>query len=108
MKKINQKKVKKRTVILASFSLFWLVVVVLRLVQLQVIDHVRLKRNVIEQNRLINTISPKRGTIFDRQGNILARSIPSVSVYYALDKEEPLDVQFKKIQKLKSTMILEH
>ena len=106
MTKTNQKKVKKRTVILASFSLFWLLVVVFRLVQLQVIDHVRLKKNVIEQNRLVNTISPKRGTIYDRKGNILARSIPSISVYYAPDKDEPLDVQFKKIQMLKSVLKL--
>ncbi len=106
MSKITQKKIKKRTVILAAFSLLWLVVMIFRLVQLQVIEHVRLKKNVIEQNRLINTISPKRGTIYDRQGNILARSIPSVSVYYAPDKDESLGVQLKKIQKLKSILKL--
>lgn len=106
MSKMYQKKVKKRTVILASFSLLWLLVVVFRLVQLQVIDHVRLKKNVIEQNRLINTISPKRGTIYDRQRNILARSIPSVSVYYAPDHVESLEEQFIKIQKLKNILKL--
>ncbi len=106
MSKKTQKKIQKRTVILAVFSLLWLVVVIFRLVQLQVIEHVRLKKNVIEQNRLINTILPKRGTIYDRQGNILARSIPSVSVYYAPDKDEPLDVQLRKIHKLKSILKL--
>jgi len=100
MNKMYQKKVKKRTIILASFSLLWLLVVAMRLVQLQVIDHARLKKTVLEQNRLINTISPKRGTLYDRQGNILARSIPSLSVYYVPDKDEPFAEQSKKAQKL--------
>jgi len=106
MSRLYQKKVKKRTIILASFSLIWLLVVIFRLAQLQVIDHLSLRKDVIEQNRLINIITPKRGTIYDRQGNILARSIMSVSIYYAPVQDEPVDKQFRKIEKLKKILSL--
>ncbi len=106
MSRLFQKKVKKRTLILASFSFLWLLVVILRLVQLQVIDHLSSRKDVIEQNRLINIITPKRGTIYDRQGNILARSIPSLSFYYAPGRDELLEEQFRKIEKLKKVLNL--
>lgn len=106
MSSLYQKKVKKRTIILAFFSLIWLSGIIFRLVQLQVIYHSRLKAEVIEQNRSINTISPKRGTVYDRNGNILARSIPSQSVYYAPFKKKPFEDQFQKIQKLKGLLEL--
>ncbi|MFQ6108596.1 MAG: peptidoglycan D,D-transpeptidase FtsI family protein [Candidatus Aminicenantales bacterium] len=101
-----QKKVKKRTIILTLFSFIWLIGIIFRLVQLQVIDHPRLKENVIDQNRDIITILPKRGTIYDRRGAILARSIPSYSVYYHPDKKEPVRLQLQKIDKLKRLLNL--
>lgn len=106
MSSLYQKKVKKRTVFLAFFSLIWLSGIIFRLVQLQVIDHSRLKAEVIEQNRSINTISPKRGTIYDRNGNIMARSIPTQSVYYTHFNNDPFSYQFQKIQKLKRLLKL--
>lgn len=81
MKSYHQKKVKKRTYFLAFLSILWASVLVLRLVQLQVIDHAKLKANAIQQNQNINKIKPKRGSIFDRNMTILARSVPRYSVF---------------------------
>lgn len=81
MKSYHQNKVKKRTYFLALLFVLWMGVLVLRLVQLQVIDHAKLKAEAIHQNQNINQIKPKRGSIFDRNMTILARSIPRYSVF---------------------------
>ena len=66
MKNMYQKKVRGRTIMLLFFFVAWLSVIVLRLVQLQVIDHVTLKDEVVRQNHDIEDVTPKRGTIYDR------------------------------------------
>jgi cell division protein FtsI/penicillin-binding protein 2 len=86
MKSYHQKKVKKRTYILAFFFILWMSVLVLRLVQLQVIEHAKLKTEAIRQSQNIKNIEPKRGSIYDRNMTILARSVPRPSVYF-----HPLD-----------------
>ncbi len=76
-----QKKARKRSIFLAFCFILWTVMIVLRLVQLQVIDHVRLKTQAIKQNQDKKEIIPKRGTIFDRNMTILARSVPAYSIF---------------------------
>lgn len=106
MRSVYEKKIKRRTIILVFFNLIWLGAIIIRLVQLQVLNHKGLKTKVIEQNQKIDKIHPKRGTILDRSGIILARSIPIKSIYYTPDMEEPLESQMKKIGKLKSLLKL--
>jgi cell division protein FtsI (penicillin-binding protein 3) len=101
MSRLHQRRVKKRTIIIVFLSVLWLLGIIFRLIQLQVINHAQLRENVIDQNRYISTISPKRGTIYDRKGTILARSIPSYSLYYSPLKEEAPLAQFQKISRLK-------
>ncbi len=106
MKSYHQKKVKKRTVILFSFSLLWLSLLVFRLFQLQVIDHPRLKKEAIQQNQNKSTIEARRGTIFDRNGTILARSIPKYSVFYQPMEGESDSQQWTTIKRLKNVLEL--
>lgn len=106
MNGIYKRKIQKRTIILAFFSALWLSVLILRLVQLQVIEHSRLKDEVTQQKQSISTITPKRGTIFDRNGIIMARSITCQSVYYTPFEDESVDYQLKKIRKLKRLLEL--
>jgi cell division protein FtsI/penicillin-binding protein 2 len=106
MRSYYQKKVKKRTVILCFFSLIWSGILVFRLIQFQVIDHTQLKQEASHQNQNKSTIEPKRGTIFDRNGTILARSIPKYSVFY-----QPMDGEFRSqhwttIEKLRKALAL--
>jgi len=104
MKNGHEKKVRNRSIILLFFFLIWFTAIVIRLVQLQVIDYVRLKKEVTEQNHEIEKITPKRGTIFDRSGNILARSLPRPSVFFYPSKDEPLKKHIEKIQTLKKLL----
>ncbi len=106
MSSLYQKKIKKRTIIFTVFSLLWVTVIIFRLVQLQVLKHNQLKAEVNVQNRSIHTIQPKRGTIYDCQGEILARSIPTPSIYYTPLKDESPEKQILKIKKLKTVISL--
>ena len=75
-----QARVRKRTIILAFFFLIWFFVLMLRLVELQVIESGRLRQAVISQSQDERPIIPERGTIYDRHGQILARSLPAPTV----------------------------
>ncbi len=102
MKDSLQKRIKKRTIFLVMFSLMWLGVLVLRLVQLQVINADQYRSRVINQNQNVIKITPKRGTIFDRNGTILARSMPNPSLSYRPPQGETINSQLDKINKVSS------
>ncbi|MGD2294469.1 MAG: penicillin-binding protein 2 [Candidatus Aminicenantes bacterium] len=101
MKNVEQKRFKKRTVVLAIFSILWLAVIGLRLIQLQVVESAECRLTVLNQNRNKSDIIPKRGTIYDRNGIILAQSLPCPSVAYHSFEDEPVDVQLEKIKKIR-------
>jgi len=100
MKSYHQKKTKKRTYLLAFFFILWMGVIVLRLVQLQVIDHVKLKTEAIQQNQNKTKIIPKRGTIYDRTMTILARSVPRYSVFFHPLEGESHSEQWTRVEKI--------
>ena len=96
----HQNRAKKRTYFIAFFFILWLGVLVLRLVQLQVIDHVKLKTEAIHQNQNRQTIKPKRGSIYDRNITILARSVPRYSVFSQPLENESHDEQWARAKKV--------
>jgi cell division protein FtsI/penicillin-binding protein 2 len=102
----HQKKAKKRTYFLAFFFLLWLGVLALRLVQLQVIDHVKLKTEALHQNQNKKKIEPKRGSIFDRNMTILARSVPRYSVFSQPLENESHAERWSKVKKVGQAMRL--
>jgi len=106
MKNLYQKKVRNRTVMLLFFFTAWLAIIVLRLIQLQVVHHMTLKDEVLRQNHAVEDITPKRGTIYDRSGSILARSIPRPSAFYIPSKDESLNKQYEDIEKLRKALRL--
>jgi cell division protein FtsI (penicillin-binding protein 3) len=75
-----QSRIRKRTVILAFFFFLWFCILILRLIQLQVIEHRRHLGAVLSQSQYERPIVPERGMIFDRHGQILARSLPAPTV----------------------------
>jgi len=95
-----QKRVNKRVIILTFFFFLWFFGLTLRLVELQVIEHGRLRAAAVRQNQLKSKIFPERGTIYDRRGKILARSFPTPSVSYIPSEEESLPQAMAKIQEL--------
>lgn len=88
MSRLFERKIKRRTVILSVFFFAWTAGLVFRLVQLQIFQHARLKQEVIEHNRRIDKILPKRGTVFDRKGTILVRSVPRPSLFFTPFEED--------------------
>lgn len=101
-----QKKAQRRTAILTFFLMLWIAVLGARLFQLQVLEHPRLRTRVIKQTQVREPVYPRRGTIYDRTGDILARCLPAQSVFYSPAEDEPLPVQFEKIKTLKSVLSL--
>jgi len=90
MRTFYESDIRKRTLVLSFVLAAWAAVVALRLVQVQVFGHARAKSAVIGQNRDKITIEPLRGRILDRYGEILACSLPAVSVNIRpVDKETP-------------------
>ncbi|NOR12989.1 MAG: hypothetical protein GQ545_07020 [Candidatus Aminicenantes bacterium] len=106
MKNPRQKKINNRTIILLFFLFIWLGVIILRLVELQVIQHTKFKAEVLNQNHDVKAIFPQRGTIFDRSGNIFARSLPRPSIFYNLPKDESFESHREKINKLRKMLDL--
>lgn len=106
MSNLYQKKANKRVIILTFFLVIWACGLGLRLIQLQIIEHATLKAQVTEQNHNTVKVIPERGTIFDRKGNILARSLPRKSVFYTPFEEEPYLSQCQTINKLKGVLDL--
>lgn len=95
-----QKRVHKRIIILAFFFFLWFFGLTLRLIQLQVIEHGRLRAVAVRQSQLKSKIVPERGAIYDRRGKILARSFPAPSVSYIPSEEESLPQKLARIQEL--------
>ncbi len=100
----DQKKIRRRTIILLFFFFLWSIVLTLRLIELQVIHHQRFRRAVESQNKRKHTIVPERGTIYDRSGHILARSLPVPSVFFIPNEREPTRDQFRRIAGLKEIL----
>ncbi len=90
MRTFYESDIRKRALVLSFVLAAWAAVVALRLVELQVLGHARAKAVVLEQNQDRITMEPRRGNIFDRNGEILACSLPAVSVFIRpVEKETP-------------------
>ena len=96
-----QSRVQKRTVILAFFCFLWFFVLTLRLIQLQVIEYRRLREAVISQSQHERPIIPERGTIYERHGQILARSLPAPTVCLIPNDDDLPGDLFARVERLK-------
>jgi cell division protein FtsI (penicillin-binding protein 3) len=96
-----QKKARRRTKFLALVLGLWSLGIAARLFQLQVLGHAQSKAQVIEQNQKTDWIIPERGTIYDRNGQILALSVPARSIFYKPSPSESPEIQLRSLLKLK-------
>jgi cell division protein FtsI (penicillin-binding protein 3) len=101
---LYQNKAYRRTIIISFLLVFWLTIIIIRLLQLQVFEHARWKEEVQGQNQDEVKILPKRGTIYDRRGDIMASNILRKSVYYCPSKGEPYELRIEKINTLKDVL----
>ncbi len=71
----------KRGLLLAGFFMLWVLAIVLRLYDLQIIQYVELLSRADRQQQRTVEIAPKRGIIYDRKMHPLAVSLAVDSVY---------------------------
>jgi cell division protein FtsI (penicillin-binding protein 3) len=76
----------RRTLFVAAFVVFWMLGIGLRLVYLQVSRHEQLVERAQNQQQEAIATTPQRGSLLDRQGRELARSIDTLSVFIAPDE----------------------
>lgn len=71
-----------RSVTASIFALIFILLLIARLFQLQIVEHERYATHATENRITTQTIPPPRGLIFDRNGNLLAsnRIVPSLAV----------------------------
>lgn len=86
--------------------LVWSVILAGRLVQLQVVRHESIKAEVQEQNENRREIPARRGTIYDRRGRMLARSVPVQSVFLSPSAKETPDIQKRVVAELAGVLKL--
>jgi cell division protein FtsI/penicillin-binding protein 2 len=98
--------VRPRALAVALVLAAWFVLVLGRLVHLQVFQHAKLKAEVLGQSQNEIAVYPERGTITDRNGKILARSLPVESVYYSPSRSENPAVQMERIAGLRGLLDL--
>lgn len=96
MRTFHESDIRRRVKVLAFGLAAWSLVVAGRLVQLQVFGHARAKATVLDQARNRVTVEPRRGDILDRNGQILASSLPAPSVVIRnVEGETPAQEQAK-------------
>jgi len=80
MKTYHESDIRRRVLVAGFVCAAWFAVLLLRLVQLQVFNHAAYKEIVVTQNSEEKTVRPRRGNIYDRNGRVLASSVPVFSI----------------------------
>ena len=99
------KMLKKRTIVLCGlFGVLTFVLLVGKLFQLQIIDHGALQQKAVAQQTRATTITASRGTIYDRNGNILAISATAETIFISpheiVENKEDTDLIADKLSEI--------
>jgi cell division protein FtsI/penicillin-binding protein 2 len=99
MRTFYETDIRRRAKLLSFVLAAWAALVALRLVEIQVFGHARAKAAVLRQTRDAIKVEPRRGNILDRNGEILACSLPAASVYIRpVEKEKPAEERAKVLK----------
>src|SRR5512136_1920369 len=104
MRTFYESDIRRRTLVLSFILCGWAAIVALRLVQVQIFGHARAKAAVLDQTRDMTGIDPERGNIYDRNGEILACSLPAASVTIRPVANETLAQTELKVRRLKALL----
>ena len=89
-----------RTRVVLAIMILWASAIVIRLVHLQIFRHAQSRDQIAAQNQAKAMILPDRGTIFDRNGTVLAQMVTLKSVVYRPASDEALEDRMAPINKL--------
>jgi cell division protein FtsI/penicillin-binding protein 2 len=104
MRTFYENDIRRRVKVLSFLLAGWGVLVAVRLVQIQILGHARARAAVLRQARDRVKIEPRRGNILDRNGEILACSLPSPSVAIRpVENESPAALR-GRVGKLKAAL----
>ena len=100
----------RRLYFLGGFLFLWLVAIVFRLVNLQIVKYGEFEQRAQKQQQRTIDVSPRRGVIYDRSGHELAMSV-NVDSVFAVPSEIPDQVNtahlLSRILKVDSDELLE-
>jgi cell division protein FtsI (penicillin-binding protein 3) len=106
MRTYHESDIRKRTLVVCFLLGAWSVVLLLRLLQLQVFDHAWFAARASRQSRAKVTVQARRGTIYDRNGRVLASSLPVFTVKLSpVEKETPAQ-EATKVRRLRAILDL--
>ncbi|MCB0337784.1 MAG: hypothetical protein KDD62_15815, partial [Bdellovibrionales bacterium] len=77
----QQVKRAQRCYIILAFSLVWVSIVAWRLSSIQIFDKEQWTNWAKRQHNTAYTVASERGPIFDRNGSLLAVSVPAESIF---------------------------
>ncbi len=84
---------KKRFAFIIGLFFAWMVIILINLVKLQIINYSKYAERVKKQSTRVFNTTPKRGTIYDVNGDILAISVNSFSLYIKnINKKESFQI----------------
>jgi cell division protein FtsI/penicillin-binding protein 2 len=104
MRTFRETDIRRRTLVVSLLLTVWFALLAFRLVQLQVVQHAVLKGRALKQSQATVRIQARRGTIYDRNGKVLACSLPVFTVKLSpVDKETPAEEK-EKVRRLQSVL----
>ncbi len=106
MRSFYENDIRKRTLVLSLFFVAWFLLISMRLVQLQVFAHNAYREAVDKQNQNERSITPERGSLYDRNGTLLACSLPVPSIFLRPVAGETETQEKDKVRKLQSVLNL--
>jgi cell division protein FtsI/penicillin-binding protein 2 len=104
MRTFRETDIRRRTLVVSFLLTAWFALLVFRLVQLQVVQHAVLKGRALKQSQATVCIRARRGTIYDRNGKVLACSLPVFTIKLSpVDKETPAEER-EKVRRLQAVL----
>jgi cell division protein FtsI/penicillin-binding protein 2 len=104
MKTFREADIRRRTLVVSLLLAAWSVLLVFRLVQLQVVQHASLKTRALKQSQATVRVRARRGTIFDRNGRVLACSLPVFTVKLSPVDKETAAEEKEKVRRLQAVL----
>ncbi len=106
MRTFHETDIRKRTLGVSLALAAWFAVVLLRLVQLQVVQHPSLRSRAVKQSQARVPVRASRGDILDRNGRVLASSLPVYTIKLSPVEKETAAQEADKVRRLQSVLDL--